>query len=61
MRKKTKSDVKSIDDWASEQMSAYEVSVFEDFCRDCGYSAEQLVEKPEFDNLLKLHEERKSY
>ena len=33
MRKKMKSDVKSIDDWVSDQMSAYEVGVFEDFVR----------------------------
>ena len=60
MRKKIESDVKSIDDWASEQMSAYEVGVFEDFCRSQGYPAEKPVKKAEFNNLLKLHEERKS-
>ena len=60
MRKKIESDAKSIDDWASERMSAYEVSVFEDFCRSCGHPAEKLVEKTEFNNLLKLYEESKS-
>ena len=60
MRKKIESEAKSIDEWASEQMSAYEVSVFEDFCRSCGRSVEKPVEKAEFNNLLKLYEESKS-
>ena len=60
MRKKIESEAKSIDEWASDQMSAYEVSVFEDFCRSCGRSVEKPVEKAEFNNLLKLYEESKS-
>ena len=60
MRKKIESEAKSIDEWASEQMSAYEVGVFEDFCRNCGHPAEKPVEKTEFNNLLKFYEESKS-
>ena len=53
-------DVKSIDDWASERMSADDVSVFENFCRDCGWSADKQVDESTFDELLRLHEEKKS-
>lgn len=59
MRKKMKSDVKSIDDWVSDQMSAYEVGVFEDFVRSQGYSPEKNVRKGVAKTLLRRFEEEK--
>ena len=59
-KEKESLDVKSIDDWASERMSADDVEVFENFCRDCGWSADKQVDKVVFDKLLRLHEENKS-